>query len=155
MKSHSTATSIYLPHYHPQKKRNKKFYHEGTTISTSNEFSLHVTIPVRENVGSLGKSTITCAAEPALKVYRQLSPKSLKKMSSCSSNQSMCALLGYIRKKRQANSSNKLPARRRRSFPKQTRRSSKKATRSRQHKRQKLQREVEDKPIPRVVPKFK
>jgi len=159
MEVQSTTTSIYLPHYHSNKKRSKKFYYEAAAISTSNEIPLHVIIPVRENVGSLSKSSIAPESnvnqlpKAAQKVYRQLSPKSLKKLSSCGNNESMCALLGYIRKKRQSDSSNKLPARRRRSFPKQTRRSSKRATRSRQHKRQKLLRKVDHKPVPRAVRK--
>merc|ERR1719419_1725481 len=102
-------------------------------------------------IGSTSK--VNQLPKPAQKVYRQLSPKSLKKLSSSGSNESMYALLGYIRKKRQSASSNKLPARRRRSFPKQTRRSSKRGPKSRQHKRQKLLRKVDHKPVPRAVRK--
>lgn len=156
----TATTSIYLPHYHSiKKKRNSRFYYEAAAISSNSEIPLYVTIPVRENVGSLRRSS---AASPrnmdlqpkaSRKVYRQLSPKNRKKLSSCGSNESMCALLGYIRKKRQSKSSDKLPARRRRSFPKNSRRTSKRATKSRQHKRQKLLREAEIMPSQMLVPR--
>lgn len=137
--------SIYLPHC-----RNKKESRcQRILRATTTEIPLFVEIPSQVTGAYLHTSpktrNIPRGSSPqnpdkVRKIYRHLSPNSRKKLLSCSNNENMRALLGYIRKKRQTGNSDELPARRRRSFPKQSKCSSKKSRKSRrQNERKRLQ----------------
>lgn len=127
--------SIYFPHTNEKESRCQKILRVTTT-----EIPLFVDIPSQETgayfptspkTGKISTGSSPQNPEKVRKIYRHLSPNSRKKLLSCSNNENMRALLGYIRKKRQADNSDKLPARRRRSFPKQAKRSSKRSKKSR------------------------
>jgi len=124
----------YLPYYKNQKENNCRTILKATTSA----IPLFVEIPSRVTGAYFGPSPMTRNIprgsdprnqEKVRKIYRHLSLKSRKKLS-CGNNENIRALLGYLRKKRRAENSSELPARRRRSFPKQSKRSSKRSTKS-------------------------
>jgi len=141
-----TTKANYVPPYLTLNKiRNNEHYQHAAVMCSNSELPLSIIIPTRKKQSSSTKSLMTSQwyvhqqPQTTTKVYRQLSPKSQKKLSLCANKENLRALLGYIKKKRQTENSNQMPTRRRRSFPKKPKVAFKRSKKSqKQDKKQKL-----------------